>query len=173
MKNDRARVLVITGPGKGKTTAALGMILRSLSYGRRVLLTRFAKARPSGELAVLADMPGMEILSGHFGMTPPPEHPDYPSHVQAARELFDAARRGASEFDLIVLDEICGMVSRDIVAEEEVATLAKSLRPEQSLVLTGRGAGVGLLAVADTVSEIGCVKHGYARGIAAQEGIEY
>lgn len=163
----------MTGPGKGKTTAALGIILRSLSYGRKVLLARFAKARHSGELDILGSFSGMRILGGGFGMTPAPEHPEYPKHVAAARELFRRVRESAGEFDLVVMDEICGITARGMVEEAEVAAFLASLRASQAAVLTGRGAGVALIAAADTVSEIGVVKHGFTRGISAQEGVEF
>lgn len=171
-RQGRARALILTGPGKGKTTAALGVILRSLSYGKRALLVRFAKARRSGELDILERQPGMRVLGGRFGMTPSPDHPEYPEHAAAARELFREAEELAPDFDLIVLDEICGLTSRGMLDERAVAAFVESLGPAQSVVLTGRGAGSALIAVADTVSEIACVKHGYARGIPAQEGIE-
>lgn len=136
------------------------------------MLVRFAKARHSGELAILGNLPGMKIVSGAFGMTPPEDHPDYPLHVSAARELFAEARRMAAEFDLIVFDEICALTSRGVLDENEVAAFVTGLNPAQCVVLTGRGAGAALIAVADTVSEIGCIKHCYARGVMAQEGIE-
>lgn len=168
----RARVLIVTGPGKGKTTSALGVVLRSLGHGKRVLLTRFAKTVHSGELTLLSKAEGLTILAGDRGMTPSKNHPDYLKHVAAARELFDRTRAAAPEFDLVVMDEICGLTSRGMITEDEVAAFLAGLRPDQAAVLTGRGAGLKLLAAADTVSEIACLKHGYARGIAAQEGIE-
>lgn len=163
----------MTGPGKGKTTAALGVILRSLSYGRTVLLARFAKARHSGELDILGRFPDVRILGGGLGMTPPPDHPDYPKHALAAREQFAEMRRLAGGFDVVVMDEICGMTSRGMLDEAEVVAFLAGLRPDQCAVLTGRGAGNALIAAADTVSEIGCVKHGFTRGISAQEGVEF
>lgn len=172
-KSAAARVLVITGPGKGKTTAALGMVLRSLSYGEKVLLTRFTKAAHSGELDILGKQPNITILSGKYGMTPPPTSPEYPAHVAAAKELFEATRAAAPANDLIVMDEICGVTARGMVGQDEVAAFVRGLRPDQTVVLTGRGAGEKLLAVADTVSEILCIKHGYQRGINAQKGVEF
>lgn len=170
---DKARILVITGPGKGKTTAALGVILRSLAYGRKILLTRFCKASPSGELTVFEKFPEITVLSGDRGMTPPPDHPEYPRHVEAARGLFEQTKARAAAYDLIVMDEICGVTARGMISEAEVADFLKNLRPDQAAVLTGRGAGELLVAAADTVSEVECVKHGYEQGIGAQEGIEF
>ena len=171
-KRSRARILVITGPGKGKTTAALGMIVRSLAYGKRILLVRFTKARHSGELDIFQAYPQIAVYSGEYGMTPSLTHPDYPLHVAAARSLFETAKTEAPGFDAIFLDEICGVTARGMVDESEVAAFLASLRSDQTAVLTGRGAGLGLLAIADTVSDISCVKHGYMRGIDAQEGVE-
>lgn len=166
------RVLVITGPGKGKTTAACGVILRSAAHGKKTLLTRFAKTTRSGELSIIEKLPEVVIFQGDRGMTPPPTHPDYPLHVAAARKLFDETKARADEFDTIVMDEICGITSRGMIGEGEVVDFLRSLRPEQTVVLTGRGAGVELIAAADTVSEIQCLKHGYMRGLPAQEGVE-
>lgn len=175
MKTDgkkKPRILLFTGNGKGKTTAALGVILRSLSYGKRALLVRFAKARHSGELTILEKLPGMKILNSRVGMTPPEGDPSYPDHEAAAEELFREAERLAPEYDLIVLDEVCGLASRGVLDEQRVAGFLATLSPDQTAVLTGRGADPALIAAADTVSEILCVKHAYARGISAQEGIE-
>lgn len=167
-----ARILVITGPGKGKTTAALGMILRAHAHGRTVLLARFCKNSFSGELAVLGKLPGVTIRNSECGMTPPPDHPDFARHLQCARDLFAWAVENAPEFDTVVLDELCGAVAKDLVPEGDVVEFLGRLRPEQAAVLTGRGATPGLIDAADTVSDIHCVKHGYQQGIAAQEGIE-
>lgn len=167
-----ARILIFTGPGKGKTTAALGMILRCVACGKKVLLARFTKAAHSGEVGILSNMSGVTVMGGGLGMTPSPNHPDYPVHVAAARDLFEKVRAEASRFDVVVMDEICGVASRGMVGEDEVAAFLKTLRRDQIAVLTGRGAGLKLMAVADTVSEIECVKHGYRRGIQAQKGVE-
>ncbi|MCC8189228.1 MAG: cob(I)yrinic acid a,c-diamide adenosyltransferase [Planctomycetes bacterium] len=169
----RARILVFTGPGKGKTTAAIGMAVRFVGHGRRVLFVRFAKTRPSGEVQVLSSLPGVTLLAGDCGMSPPPDHPDFPRHQTAARRLFVAAQAQAGTNDLLVLDELCGITARGMVAETEVVSFLARLRADQTAVLTGRGAGTALIAAADTVSSIESVKHAYHRGIAAQPGIEY
>lgn len=171
--SERARILVITGPGKGKTTAALGIALRSLAAGKRVLLTRFAKTRRSGEVDILGGLPGVSILSGSCGMTPPPNHPDFQKHAAEARRLFEETRSRAEEFDLLVMDELCGMTARNMVKEDEAVAFLASLRPDQTAVATGRGAGLKLIAAADTVSEVLSLKHGYAKGVHAQAGVEY
>lgn len=169
---EKARIVILTGPGKGKTTSALGMVLRAIAYGKKVLLVRFCKTAFSGEVAILEGMEGVVILGGDHGMPPSREHPEYEAHVACARDLFASAKVMTPEFDMIVLDEICGAVARGMVPECDVLTYLASLRPNQAIVLTGRGAGPNLVNSADTVSDIHCVKHGHQHGIAAQEGIE-
>ncbi len=170
-----ARILVLTGDGKGKTTSALGMILRALGHGQRVLLARFCKAAPSGELAALAHFTEsglLTVLHGDCGMTPPAEHPDFHRHKEAANALFTGVRAAASGCDLLVLDEVCGAVAKDLLDAEDVVRFLAALRGDQAAVLTGRNACEKILDAADTVSEVVCVRHGYARGIPAQDGIE-
>lgn len=168
----KARIVILTGPGKGKTTSALGMILRALAYGKGVLLVRFCKASFSGELAMFEKLEGITVRGGRYGMTPPPEHPDYQKHVACARELFEFTQTAASGFDMIVLDEICGAAARGMIGEGDVVSFLRRLRPDQTAILTGRDAGPGLVEIADTVSEIRCVKHGLQQGIEAQDGVE-
>lgn len=169
---EKARIVVLTGPGKGKTTSAVGMALRALAHGKTVLIARFCKTAFSGEIAMLEKLAGVTILSGACGMTPPPDHPDHRRHADCARGLFESAKTAAPAFDMVVLDEICGVVARAMIAESEVVEFLHSLRPNQAAILTGRGAGVRLVETADTVSEIRCVKHGFHQGIEAQKGIE-
>ncbi len=169
----RARIILITGPGKGKTTSAMGVVLRCLACGKSILLVRFTKVLNSGELDILRDLPGLDILSGVYGMPPPKEHPDYPKHAAAAKELFAKTRAAAARYDAVVLDEICGATDKGMIPEEEVVQFLRQLRPDQTVVLTGRGAGLGLIAAADTVSHVQDLKHGFRKGISAQEGVEF
>ncbi len=144
-----------------------------LLTGKRVLLARFCKNKSSGELTVLSRFSNLTILSSTHGMTPPPDHPEFSSHVAAAEALFQEVKAIAATFDMVMLDEVCGAAARGLVNEEELIAFLASLTSKQTAVLTGRGAGVRLLAVADTVSEILSLKHGYQSGITAQEGVEY
>jgi cob(I)alamin adenosyltransferase len=168
-----ARILVITGPGKGKTTAATGTLMRALAYGKKALLVRFAKAAHSGEIDILSTLPNLAIVTGDHGMTPKPDDPRFPGHVRAARALFEQAKTRAPGFDLIVLDELCGIVARGMIEEDEAVSFLRSLRPDQAAILTGRGASPKLIAAADTVSDIRNLKHAYDQGIPAEPGIEY
>lgn len=169
----RPRTLLFTGPGKGKTTAAAGLILRALAAGRLTLLVRFCKAGPSGEVAMLSRFPGLVVLSADCGRTPPADHPDFSRHRAAAGWLLGRAEALAPGFGVVVLDEICGAVARKLVPEAGVLALRGGMRRGQTLVLTGRYASPGLIAAADTVSEILCLKHAFDQGVTAEEGVEY
>ena len=173
MSEKQARILIFTGSGKGKTTAAFGMALRFLARRQKVLIARFCKNKTSGEVESLASFPGVRVISSTHGMTPPPEHPEFPAYAAAAQSVFGAVCDAAPGYDFIVMDEICGAAARGLVNEKDVTDFLKSLHPEQTAALTGRDAGQELMAAADTVSEILCLKHGYSRGIDAQAGVEF
>lgn len=169
------RVLVFTGDGKGKTTAALGMALRASGHGMKTFILQFIKADSStGEVAAARNLPGVEIVQAGRGFVPPPTSPKFPEHRQAAQEALQTARQaiGSGKYDLVVLDEVCGAVARDLVDEESVAELVRQ-RPEGLiLVLTGRGATERLIGLADTATEMRCLKHGLSQGHTAQKGVE-
>ncbi len=173
MSGKKPRIVLITGDGKGKTTSAAGMALRFIAKQGKVLIARFCKTQTSGEIEVLARFDQVEIIASTRGMVPPRNHPDYPQHAAAAEQLFARLQRRAPEFDLLYLDEICVAVACGLLEENAVLEFLDQVGPEQTVILTGRNAGPGLLAKADTASEILCLKHGYRRGIAAERGVEY
>lgn len=170
------RTLIFTGDGKGKTTAALGMVLRAAGHGQRVLIVQFIKAdAKTGELLACAKLPGIEIVQMGLGFVPQKDRPAFESHRHAAQEALEFARRAVASggLDLIVLDEICGAIARDLIDEEEVIELLGTPGRTACIVLTGRGATPRLIEHADTVTEARCVKHGYSQGIKAQKGVEW
>ncbi|HTU03101.1 MAG TPA: cob(I)yrinic acid a,c-diamide adenosyltransferase [Candidatus Sulfotelmatobacter sp.] len=172
----RGRTLVFTGDGKGKTTAALGMVLRAAGHGQCVLVVQFVKGDSNtGELAACAHLPGVRITQTGLGFIPAQTAPAFRQHREAAaRGLKLAAEALANEpLDLLVLDEVCLAVERGLLEEADVlAVLCQRTRPV-CLVLTGRGATPGLLAAADTITEMRSLGHGVAHGIPAQPGVEY
>ncbi|MDH3999402.1 MAG: cob(I)yrinic acid a,c-diamide adenosyltransferase [Desulfuromonadales bacterium] len=170
----RKNILIFTGDGKGKSTAAFGMALRAVGHQQRVLVLQFMKQDDSiGELAGLKQL-GIEVIQTGCGFVPKPEHPDYASHQQSAQQGFVLACEAlaSSKYDLVVFDEICGAVAKGLLEEAEVVDALLNA-PAQNIVLTGRGATEGLIALADTVSEINCCKHALANGVAARKGVEF
>ena len=174
--NEKGRILIFTGDGKGKTTAALGMALRAHGHGMPVAVIQFVKSDvKTGEFAVLSRLPGVEIFVTGLGFVPPKDDPLFAEHRRAAEEGLRIASEAAcsGRYGLVILDEGCYAVARHLIAEEAVLRLLREAAPGVIVVLTGRGATEGLIAAADTVSEIRCVKHGFDTGKKAQKGVEY
>jgi cob(I)alamin adenosyltransferase len=170
-----SRILIFTGEGKGKTTAALGMALRAAGHSMRTCLVQFIKSDAAvGELAAVLS-PSMEVVQTGRGFLPPEGDPQMAVHRAAAEEgLRHAAEVLAGrQFSLVILDEICLAVSRGLLDEQAVIDVVRRAGAETCVVLTGRYAGEGLVALADTVTEMRSLKHGFESGIAAQKGVEW
>ena len=170
-------VLINTGPGKGKTTAALGTALRAVGNGMRVLMLQFLKGswhygeldavQPFGENFVLKQMGRGFVKVG--GAETDPED------IRLVQEAWAEARAAieSGDWDLVVLDEINYAIGYNMLDPESVAETLRN-RPEMvNVILTGRNAHPLLVELADTVTEMREVKHAYQKGILAQRGIEY
>ena len=173
---NRPRILVFTGDGKGKTTAAMGMALRAAGHGIPTRILQFLKADDStGEITALKAFPHVEIQQVGKGFVPKPNHPRFACHRTAAEHGLEIAtdimQNGA--YHLVVLDEICTAVSLGLLTESAVIELLQQAHGKMVIALTGRGATPALLDLADTVTEMKCIKHGMDAGIKAQKGCEY
>ncbi|MDO8339611.1 MAG: cob(I)yrinic acid a,c-diamide adenosyltransferase [Candidatus Burarchaeum sp.] len=175
LKTSSGIVLVYTGTGKGKTTAALGMALRAVGQGQKAVMVQFMKRKGcAGEhksAALLA--PNFKLHT--FGRA---EFVDLhkPSELdrQLAREALEFAKSTLSRApDILILDEINVAVSMGLVKLEEVLALVKSRPKDTSIILTGRGAPKELLALADIATEMRELKHHYDKGFGAKLGIDY
>ncbi len=168
-------LMVNTGNGKGKTTAALGLIFRALGHGFQVCLIQFIKGTwKYGELESakrFEDLLEVHVLGIGFTWN----DRDKEEHVEAAKKAWDVAKEiiGSGKFRLVVLDELTYLMKYRMVPEEEIVSFLKN-RPEGLHVLvTGRDAPESLVEAADLVTEVREVKHPYQQGIAAQKGIEF
>jgi cob(I)alamin adenosyltransferase len=179
-KEPRGLVIVNTGNGKGKTTAALGLALRAAGNGMRVLVIQFIKGRwKTGESqAIKALGPNVELVRMGRGFTIErlrDERISMEEHEEAAAEAFarasEAVRAGA--YDMVVLDELLGSIKAGLVSLDDVLALIRDKPPALHLVMTGRGAPPALVDAADLVTEMQLVKHPYEQGIPAQRGIEF
>ena len=167
-------VLVNTGDGKGKSTAAFGVMLRSLARGWRVAVIQFIKSDrwKVGEEKVAVGL-GVDWLRGGDGFTWESEDLDESAGRARAAWALAAATLAAGEHKLVVLDEITYAINYGWIDGEEVAAAIRE-RPEHvSVVVTGRDAPAALVEVADTVTEMVKVKHAYDSGIRARRGIDY
>ena len=173
---DPARILLFTGDGKGKTTAALGMVLRASGHGQKVLVLQFIKSdSSSGEVAACKKLSGIKLIQTGRGFVPAPDSPDFAEHRRAAERGLKLAVEAlkSREYNLVILDEICTTVARGLLAEERVMEAIRQAHPDTCVVLTGRNATPGLASLADTLTEMRCIKHAFISGRKAQKGVEY
>jgi cob(I)alamin adenosyltransferase len=178
MPEGKGLLIVYTGPGKGKTTCALGTAFRAVGQGLRVLMVQFIKGSwHYGELdaAKLLGDEKFEIRPMGRGFVKVGGAETDPEDMRLAAECWQAGREAiyGGKYDLVVLDEINYVISYKMLdAEEIVAALAA--RPERvHVICTGRNAHPKLVEAADVVTEMREVKHPYTKGILAQRGIDY
>ncbi len=173
----RGLILINTGPGKGKTTAALGTALRAVGNGMRVLVLQFLKGSwHYGELdAVLPFGQNFVLKQMGRGFVKVGGAETDPEDIRLVEAAWAEAREAilSGEWDLVVLDEINYAIGYGMLAPEVVAETLRQ-RPEMvHVLLTGRNAHPLLVELADTVTEMREVKHAYQKGILAQRGIEF
>jgi len=172
---ERGLVQVYTGQGKGKTTAALGTVLRASGQGLRVKVLFFLKGNAEvGEMKALTRLPNVstqQFGSGRFIQPDTITKEDQ----QLAREALKAAQEAVtgSQYDLVVLDEVNLAVAWKLVDVKDVLCLIETKPPTVELILTGRDADPQLVQAADLVTEMLAIKHPFERGIRARKGIEY
>lgn len=174
-KGQRGLLMVYSGQGKGKTTAALGLALRAVGHGKKVLMIQFMKGDPNyGEIKAARLLPGFEIVQQGqptFVDQADPSAED----LRLAQEGLRLAGRAMAQGDqdLIILDEINVAVDYGLISLDEMLAALEARRAEVDVVVTGRGAHPELVKRADMVSEVLDIKHHYHEGVAARAGIEY
>ena len=169
---ERGLLHLYWGDGKGKTTAAMGLALRALGSGKRVVIVQFLKGGKSGEIPLLEQL-GAKIYRGKAGQKFVFQMND--AEKAAARELQNANLRAAQQepADLLILDEAGSAWELDMVDKELLKAVVLERPAEQECVLTAHGAPDWMLEAADYSTEMKCHRHPYQKGIAAREGIEY
>ena len=171
----RGLVQIFTGDGKGKTSAALGTVLRALGHGLKVYVVFFMKGDyPYGEVSTLSQLPNVDTARFGFRTFCDPANVK-PEEKEQARRALAAAREAmlSGNYDLVVLDEVNIAVAWKLVELDEVIRLIKDKPSKVELILTGRHADTRLIQLADLVTEMLKIKHPYDEGIKARRGIEY
>jgi cob(I)alamin adenosyltransferase len=172
---EKGLLIVHTGPGKGKSTAAFGLALRMLGRGRRVAVVQFIKgAWQSGERAALEAF-GDRVAWRSMGEGFTWETQDLARDVAAAERAWAQAQAFLDDpsFGLVVLDELNIALRYGYLPLETVVARLAARREGLHVVVTGRNAKPDLVAVADCVTEFGATKHHFAAGVKAQEGVEF
>lgn len=172
-QEERGILIVFTGNGKGKTTAAFGTATRAVGHGKKVGVIQFIKGQwPNGERNLLEPL-GVEFQVMATGFTWDTQNRE--TDTAACLEVWEHAKRMLADesLDMVLLDEITYMVAYDYLALEEVLAALTQRPTNQTVIVTGRGCHRDILEVADTVSELRPVKHAFDAGIKAQIGIDY
>jgi cob(I)alamin adenosyltransferase len=172
---ERGLVIVHTGTGKGKSTAAFGMVLRCIGHGMRVGVVQFVKGVwGTGERVVLERFPELVTIKA-MGEGFTWETQDRARDIAAARAAWQAAKAMIADpgYKLVLLDELNIVLRYDYLPIEEVVETLKAKPRDLHVVVTGRNAKPELIEIADLVTEMTMVKHPFRSGVKAQQGIEF
>lgn len=170
----RGLLVVYTGDGKGKTTAALGAVFRALGRGLRVCVIQFIKGKwKTGERLFAETLPQLEFQTLGRGFTW--ESDDLSNDKRAAQHAWEEARTRVlgGGFDLVVLDEITYAINYGFIEGAAVVAALRERPAHVHVILTGRSAPEALLAVADVATEMKLLRHAYQNGVPAQPGLDY
>ena len=177
-KEEKGRIHIYAGDGKGKTTASVGLAVRASARGWKVLFVQFLKDGKSAELNVLRSLPTVTVLSGQkinkftFAMTPEEKATAKAEMSERLKEACEKAENG--EVDLLVLDEALGAIHAGVLSEESVLDFLDHKPYSLELVLTGRDPSQALIDRADYYSEVCMRKHPYeTEGLNARPGVEF
>lgn len=174
---NKGYIVVLTGDGKGKTTSSLGMAVRAIGQGMKVIMLQFLKGSwKYGELETAKRLaPDLTLKQlGDTFIRIDPENPD-PKDVEMARQAWEVSKEAllSGEYGMVILDEINGTIAYGLLPVDEVVA-ALEQRPEKvHVVLTGRSAHPKIIEMADLVTEMTEIKHPYRAGRRATKGIEF
>lgn len=177
MQEEKGLVIIYTGEGKGKTTAALGLVLRAAGYNKKCLIIQFGKTWFTGELKGIKKLaPNVRIIQGGKGFVGIlGDQLAKEEHKKAAQETLDLLYKEviSNKWDIVVADEIIGSVVGNLLEMDRVVKLITDKPQRLDLILTGRYAPQELIDLADLVTEMGEIKHPYQKGITAKKGIDF
>ena len=172
---EKGVMILLTGDGKGKSSSAFGMVVRSVGYGYKVGVVQFIKGEQlSGEELYLRDhCPQVDFFQMGTWFTWDTQDRD--ADIAAAQTTWKVVEPMLSDpsYHLVIIDELTYMLSYKYLDESMVTKALSNRPPSQSVVVTGRGGGNSLKDIADTVSEIKDIKHAYQSNIKARKGVDY
>jgi cob(I)alamin adenosyltransferase len=175
---EKGLVIVYTGKGKGKTTAALGIVLRAVGHGYKVGMIQFIKGEwYYGELTSSKRLePEFELIAAGRGFVGiiDDDHP-IEEHEKAAKDAIEVAKHkiASGDYDIMILDEINYAVKLNLISQEDILDVIAAKPEKTSLVLTGNYVPKAVMDAADLVTEMREIKHPYQRGIKAKKGVDF
>ena len=171
-------IIVYTGNGKGKTTAALGLALRAVGHGKKILMIQFIKGSwHYGEMSSSSRLsPEFEMIAvgkGFVGILDDTSTPE--QHADTARQAVLLAQKSVSEgkFDVVILDEINYAVNLNLISEDDVLDIINARNSDVDVILTGNHAGDKVMDMADLVTEMRSIKPPFQKGKRAKKGIDF
>lgn len=177
MSDEKGLVIIYTGEGKGKTTAALGLVLRAVGYNKKCLIIQFGKTWFTGEILGIKKLaPLVKIIQGGKGFVKIlGDKLPFSEHKRAALETFDLLHKEitSGKWDVVVADELVGAVSSGLLPLSKAVKLIKDKPVGLDLVLTGHHAPEKLLELADLATEMREIKHPFQKGLLAKRGIDF
>lgn len=172
-QEERGTVLLITGNGKGKSTAGFGVVTRTVGHGYKAAVVQFIKGKWACGERTLLKQHGVpfSVMATGFTWNSQDKHSD----IEAAKAVWEEAKNYLSDeqYHVVLLDELTYMLSYKYLEKQDVINAINNRPKEQSVIITGRSAVSELQDIADTVSEIHDVKHAYNAGIKARKGIDW
>lgn len=174
MSLKKGYINVYTGPGKGKTTVALGLGMRAAGAGLKVYMIQFMKGRRYSELDSVEHLPNFTIVQygrDEFVSKENPEQIDIDLAQEGFAHAQEIVKKG--KYDIVILDEINVAIDYNLIPLDDVLKLAEEKPEKVELVLTGRYAHPELIKMADLVTEMLEIKHPYQNGVIARKGIDY
>jgi cob(I)alamin adenosyltransferase len=172
---EKGLLIVHTGKGKGKTTAAMGMVCRAIGHGQRVAIIQFIKgAWFTGEKVVFDAFPD-QVTMRAMGEGFTWETQDRERDVAAARNAWDTAKTFIADpsYKMVLCDELNIALRYDYLPMDEVVAVLKARPADKHVIVTGRNARDEIIEIADLVTEMALIKHPFKAGVKAQEGIEF
>ncbi len=173
MNNSKGYIHLYTGNGKGKTTAALGLSIRAVGYGKSVFIAQFVKGMNYSEIDAIKIIPKIELKQ--YGLDCFIKNKPTQKDIEAAqigwKETSNIIKQNS--YDIVVLDEICIALYYHLIELSEVLTVLQQKPNAMEIILTGRYAPDELIEFADLVTEMKEIKHYFKQGIEARKGIEF
>ncbi len=174
---EKGLVIIYTGEGKGKTTAALGLVLRAVGYKKKCLIIQFGKIWFTGELSGTRKLaPYAKIIQGGKGFVKIlGDRLPFSEHKKEAVKTYNILYKEmvSDKWDIIVADEIIGLLKLKLLSLDKVVKLIKDKPKRLDLVLTGHNLPKSLVKLADLVTEMKGIKHPYQKGILAKKGVDF